>query len=136
MPRVINFDVPLSSDDYVHRVGRTGRAGSQGEAITFVSEGDEQNLSAIEKIPNLKVDTSPFDLLFTPRHVHSERDRKILPVSAASRTNSSVSLFSEPYKPSSQSRGKVSNKKIRKPTKLGKREVPALLLPPSRKLED
>ena len=136
MPRVINFDVPLSSDDYVHRVGRTGRAGSQGEAITFVSEGDEQNLSAIEKIPNLEVETSPFDLLFSPRHVHSERDRKILPVSAASRTNSSVSLFSEPYKPSSQSRGKVSNKKIRQPTKLGKREVPALLLPPSRKLED
>jgi ATP-dependent RNA helicase RhlE len=46
---VINFDVPGSSDDYIHRGGRTARAGAVGEVITFVSPPEEERLCAIEK---------------------------------------------------------------------------------------
>jgi ATP-dependent RNA helicase RhlE len=46
---VVNFDVPHSSDDYIHRGGRTARAGSTGEVVTFVSPDEEVGLLAIEK---------------------------------------------------------------------------------------
>lgn len=45
---VVNYTLPDSPDDYVHRIGRTGRAGSQGISISFVSEDDGFNLPAIE----------------------------------------------------------------------------------------
>ena len=46
---VVNFDVPFSSDDYIHRGGRTARAGAVGEVITFVAPDEEADLCAIEK---------------------------------------------------------------------------------------
>ena len=46
---VINFTLPEQSDDYVHRIGRTGRAGAQGVSISFLSEDDAFNLPTIEK---------------------------------------------------------------------------------------
>src|SRR5204863_8016545 len=46
---IVNFDVPFSSDDYIHRAGRTARAGAAGEVITFVSPAEERRLCAIEK---------------------------------------------------------------------------------------
>ncbi|KAK7205259.1 P-loop containing nucleoside triphosphate hydrolase protein [Myxozyma melibiosi] len=45
---VINFDIPADSDDYIHRVGRTARAGRTGESISFVSEHDVSRIQAIE----------------------------------------------------------------------------------------
>jgi ATP-dependent RNA helicase RhlE len=47
---VINYDVPAAPEDYVHRVGRTGRAGNQGKAITIVAPVDELSLRAIERL--------------------------------------------------------------------------------------
>jgi ATP-dependent RNA helicase RhlE len=47
---VINYDVPGAPEDYVHRVGRTGRAGNQGQAITIVSPVDEFSMQAIERL--------------------------------------------------------------------------------------
>ncbi|MCZ6887674.1 MAG: DEAD/DEAH box helicase [Gammaproteobacteria bacterium] len=46
---VINYDLPEDAEDYVHRIGRTGRAGASGIAISFVSENDAFNLPAIEE---------------------------------------------------------------------------------------
>ena len=46
---VVNFDVPLVPDDYIHRVGRTGRAEATGDAFTFVSPEEEPNLRDIER---------------------------------------------------------------------------------------
>ena len=40
---VINFEIPNISETYVHRIGRTGRAGREGVAISMVNEGDERN---------------------------------------------------------------------------------------------
>ncbi|EPN62744.1 ATP-dependent RNA helicase SrmB, partial [Pseudomonas syringae pv. actinidiae ICMP 19096] len=44
---VINFDMPRSGDDYVHRVGRTGRAGSDGLAISLICHGDWNLMSSV-----------------------------------------------------------------------------------------
>ncbi len=49
LSHVINFDVPASPDDYVHRVGRTARAETTGDAFLFVSPAEESSLRAIEK---------------------------------------------------------------------------------------
>jgi superfamily II DNA/RNA helicase len=47
---IFNFDVPHHSEDYVHRIGRTGRAGLEGIAITLVAPSDAKSLDAIEKL--------------------------------------------------------------------------------------
>ncbi|QHL89359.1 DEAD/DEAH box helicase [Nibribacter ruber] len=47
---VVNFDVPQDAEDYVHRIGRTARAGTKGMAITFVNERDQERLVKIEKL--------------------------------------------------------------------------------------
>jgi ATP-dependent RNA helicase RhlE len=52
---VINFDVPLIYEEYVHRIGRTGRARESGESITFVNWPDEYHLSEIEKLIRSKI---------------------------------------------------------------------------------
>lgn len=50
MPCVVNYDVPNHPEDYVHRIGRTGRAGASGVAITLVSGNEERSLADIEKL--------------------------------------------------------------------------------------
>jgi len=47
---VINYDVPEVAEDYVHRIGRTGRAGNKGRAITLVSPGEELTMRSIERL--------------------------------------------------------------------------------------
>jgi len=47
---VINYDVPAAPEDYVHRVGRTGRAGKPGQAITIMAPVDELSMRAIERL--------------------------------------------------------------------------------------
>ncbi|MGI9886695.1 DEAD/DEAH box helicase [Vibrio chagasii] len=49
LPRVVNYDMPFPADDYVHRIGRTGRADATGEAISFLSKDNFKNLCIIEK---------------------------------------------------------------------------------------
>jgi superfamily II DNA/RNA helicase len=52
---VFNFDAPWHPDDYVHRIGRTGRAGAKGKAFTFVTKADEEAIDNIEKLIGLKI---------------------------------------------------------------------------------
>jgi ATP-dependent RNA helicase RhlE len=52
---VINFDLPRSPADYIHRIGRTGRAGKTGLAISFVSHEDSEHFKLIEKRSNIKL---------------------------------------------------------------------------------
>jgi superfamily II DNA/RNA helicase len=47
---VFNFDVPIHAEDYVHRIGRTGRAGREGAAFTLVSKPEMKHLEAIQKL--------------------------------------------------------------------------------------
>lgn len=55
LPRVINIDLPWLAEDYVHRIGRTGRAGNQGQAISFVSREEENMLFEIETLIGQKI---------------------------------------------------------------------------------
>ncbi|TDH61334.1 DEAD/DEAH box helicase, partial [Dankookia rubra] len=50
LSHVFNFDVPFRDEDYVHRIGRTGRAGKQGAAFTIATADDARNVAAIEKL--------------------------------------------------------------------------------------
>jgi ATP-dependent RNA helicase RhlE len=56
---VINFDTPKVPENYIHRIGRTGRADKKGEARTFVTEQDWENLERIEELMKFQVDMSP-----------------------------------------------------------------------------
>jgi superfamily II DNA/RNA helicase len=53
---VFNFDAPWHPDDYVHRIGRTGRAGAKGKAFTFVTKADEEAIENIEKLIGTKIE--------------------------------------------------------------------------------
>lgn len=61
---VINFDIPMVIEDYVHRIGRTGRAGQKGIAWSFVSPNDEHNLLRVQEIMGREVQVTalPADL--------------------------------------------------------------------------
>lgn len=52
---VFNFDVPWQPDDYIHRIGRTGRAGAKGIAITLATKEDAEAVAAIEKLTGMKI---------------------------------------------------------------------------------
>ena len=54
---VFNYDTPWHPDDYVHRVGRTGRAGAKGRAFTFVTPEDAEAIENVEKLTNQKIET-------------------------------------------------------------------------------
>ena len=54
---VINFDVPEVPENYVHRIGRTGRVDKKGVSITFVTEKEKDQLEAIEAVMNFKIPT-------------------------------------------------------------------------------
>jgi ATP-dependent RNA helicase RhlB len=56
---VINYDVPQDFENYVHRIGRTARAGKGGKAITLASEGTSEHLEAIERFIGMKVPAKP-----------------------------------------------------------------------------
>ena len=49
LPVVVNYDLPRSADDYTHRIGRTGRAGGRGLAVSFVTAESESHFRLIEK---------------------------------------------------------------------------------------
>jgi superfamily II DNA/RNA helicase len=55
VPAVFNFDIPFNAEDYVHRIGRTGRAGALGHAISFVSGSDQRLVADIEKLLKTKI---------------------------------------------------------------------------------
>ena len=55
LPHVVNFELPNISEDYVHRIGRTGRAGASGEAVSLVSADETTYLRDIEKLVGIKI---------------------------------------------------------------------------------
>lgn len=75
LPHVINFELPNISEDYVHRIGRTGRAGASGQAISLVSADETSYLRDIEKLVGLKI---PVEIVegFEPDPNASQEPRK------------------------------------------------------------
>jgi superfamily II DNA/RNA helicase len=72
LPAVINYDLPYSPEDYVHRIGRTGRAGASGMALSLMTESDGRYLAEIEKLSRRKFDPQP--LALAPPLAGAERD--------------------------------------------------------------
>ncbi|NOQ64621.1 MAG: DEAD/DEAH box helicase [Methyloprofundus sp.] len=72
LSRVVNYDLPFKPEEYIHRIGRTGRATALGEAISFVAMGDFKNLCAIE---------SRLDHIIKRKEIAGFPVRKVVPVS-------------------------------------------------------
>jgi ATP-dependent RNA helicase RhlE len=74
LPCVINFDLPYNPEDYVHRIGRTGRAGASGDAISLFTDKEARQLADIEKM--IKHTIARLTLAgFTPRRAGERRSR-------------------------------------------------------------
>ena len=83
LPQVVNFDLPYVPEDYIHRIGRTARAGQEGKAVSLVSADEHKLLSDIEKL------------------LKKEIPRKII-----EGFEPTQNLRSDPPKPKSNNRGK------------------------------
>ncbi|HXF77954.1 MAG TPA: DEAD/DEAH box helicase [Usitatibacter sp.] len=79
LPHVVNFDLPHVPEDYVHRIGRTGRAGATGEALSLVCAEDRPLLGAIERLINRKIevrDVEGFEAGRAPRRDEAPAKRE------------------------------------------------------------
>ncbi|MGA1317818.1 MAG: DEAD/DEAH box helicase [Rubrivivax sp.] len=109
LPAVFNFDVPFNAEDYVHRIGRTGRAGASGLAVTLVSRGDERLMAEIEKLIRRKLEVEALELDDDrPRRLARRRDddesgnapsRPPVPTARWAASKVVDPLFDQPYEP-------------------------------------
>ena len=76
VPAVFNFDVPFNAEDYVHRIGRTGRAGASGLAVTLVAPSDSRLVGDIEKLIKKKIEVESIELGDDRRGRSDERRRR------------------------------------------------------------
>ena len=75
LPHVINYELPPNPEDYIHRIGRTGRAGLTGEAISLVSPDEQDLLASIEKMLKKKIPIQPLPVDFLePSLRHANRN--------------------------------------------------------------
>ena len=74
LPAVFNYDIPFNAEDYVHRIGRTGRAGASGLAVSLVTGADARLMGDIEKLIKKKPDVETFELERRQRSDRGERD--------------------------------------------------------------
>ena len=79
---VVNYNLPFLAEDYVHRIGRTGRAGQSGTAISFVSREEERSFDAIQRLIGSKIKR-----IYKPGFEVSDRDNLIKKVSGERRKN-------------------------------------------------
>ncbi|MDR5756568.1 DEAD/DEAH box helicase [Caballeronia sp. LZ035] len=67
LPAVINFDLPFNAEDYVHRIGRTGRAGASGDALSLCSANERKQLADIEKLIKRPLEVEPLEVKMPAR---------------------------------------------------------------------
>jgi ATP-dependent RNA helicase RhlE len=137
LPQVINFDVPHSPEDYVHRIGRTGRAGLTGEAISLVAPEDLESMAAIEKLIKKRIErvlVPGFEpnagTVATLMGGQPSRRRPESKKAAESKKAPSDPIFSKPYEPASSSsepRGSSESTTQEPPRKRKQPQVAALL---------
>jgi ATP-dependent RNA helicase RhlE len=77
LPAVFNFDVPFNAEDYIHRIGRTGRAGASGIAVTLVTRNDARLIADIEKLIKKSIDLEAVEFDEEPaRRSYPRRDEE------------------------------------------------------------
>ncbi len=129
LPFVVNFELPNSPEDYVHRIGRTGRAGSKGIALSLMGEDEQRQLEAIESL--IKQTLTPqtekrFWPSWMPRPERPEQ-APVASVSAAlSASGAIAALAATPTRSTPVTPVRMTHPALRGEA----REIPALLLPP------
>ncbi|MFM8596009.1 MAG: helicase-related protein, partial [Flavobacteriales bacterium] len=78
---VVNFDLPENAENYIHRIGRTGRADKNGTAITFITEKDAPTVTAIQELmqKELAYSNVPDEVLFTSELLEFEKPKLEIP---------------------------------------------------------
>jgi ATP-dependent RNA helicase RhlE len=151
LPQVINFDIPHSPEDYIHRIGRTGRAGAGGEAISLVAPTDLEALAAIERLIKKKLDRvlvpgfqpdggTAATLMGKQARMPSRREgapRDAAPRPMAPRPQRAMAprpqrpqgdpIFSTPYEPSTASASAAPQAEVPQQSKRRQPQVAALL---------
>ncbi|MGE5339665.1 MAG: DEAD/DEAH box helicase, partial [Gemmatimonadota bacterium] len=134
LPAVINYDVPFNPEDYVHRIGRTGRAGASGLAIMLMTGADERGVQAIERLTKQKFDVESI----AAEHARGERRERAPRRERSERTAAHAhapapppadDFFSRPYEPSPEDEAKSLDEDATAPRERGKKaaRVAALL---------
>jgi ATP-dependent RNA helicase RhlE len=101
LPVVINYDVPFAPEDYVHRIGRTGRAGASGLAIMLMTGSDERSVAAIERLTKQKFEATTVAPQRRERSRERDDARRPRRESRADTTRAvpADDFFSRPYEP-------------------------------------
>ena len=125
LPLVVNYELPHVPEDYIHRIGRTGRAGATGEAISFVAPEEEKYLAEIERLLKKKIAVRTLDGFdpappaSAPRHRIARRARK---TRAAACRRKRRAQKREPRRPRTRasaaaSRAAAASRSARRPTR-------------------
>ena len=134
LPQVINFDVPHSPEDYVHRIGRTGRAGMTGEAISLVAPQDHDAVAAIERLIKKRIERvlipnfgpSGPSVATMMGDQPSRRERR--PAQSTPPKRPADPIFSKPYEPSASPAPAAANQEPpQQPSRRKRAQVAALL---------
>ena len=127
LPMVINYEIPSAPEDYVHRIGRTGRAGASGVAISLVCEDEEKYFTEIEKLIKKSVPREAAQILASragaSRSARPESKHKSESAPRANHSRkpnkSSDPWFDRPYEPAqAQTQSEVRNNAITRKTPL------------------
>ncbi|BCK88195.1 ATP-dependent RNA helicase RhlE [Sideroxyarcus emersonii] len=132
LPMVINYEIPHAAEDYVHRIGRTGRAGASGTAISLVSPEEEKYLLEIEKLIKTEIQkervSSPGPGAKTHRAQRGEASEHRREYHAsAPKKPSHDPWFDKPYEPS-VSAAPPAKKAVEPPAGKPKAQIPALFV--------
>jgi ATP-dependent RNA helicase RhlE len=134
LPQVINFDVPHSPEDYVHRIGRTGRAGLPGEAISLVAPQDHDAMAAIERLIKKRIERvlipgfGPSGAsVATLMGDQARRDKERRPAAGTPPKRPADPIFSKPYEPSATPAPAANHEAKQHPSRRKRPQVAALL---------
>jgi superfamily II DNA/RNA helicase len=133
LPMVINYEIPHAAEDYVHRIGRTGRAGASGTAISLVSPEEEKYLLEIEKLIKTEIKKEraplPAQAAKPPRTPHVERPERSHAYHTPSPGKPSHDAwFDKPYVPSISAPPVAETKPAEPVSGKPKAQIPALFV--------
>src|SRR5262245_45977642 len=143
LPAVFNFDVPFNAEDYVHRIGRTGRAGASGLSVPLGTREHTRRVGDIERLIKKKIEIEPFEFdderpRRAPRRMRDDDDdRRSEPQSdrsAERRMQASAPadpLFDQPYEPSGSA---APSWEVSQPAPLNPRRTVSANIKPRRKV--
>lgn len=114
---VFNFDVPVNAEDYVHRIGRTGRAGRKGASFTIVTPKDKKGFDAIEKLIDQKIEWQGNDVEFSAKE---KRGKKPVTEKPASKTSDKPANNNTPEKAAQPSAPQPSRSQNERPPRRGR----------------